>query len=141
MPELPAFVSSDDGREFWEEFGPAVNALGLLESLDSPAFAILAESFATLKDLRREWDSDQRFTITVGDNGAEQPNPLLDQIGKQVKGILQLLAEFGMTPVSRQKLTGSTSATPIDPNADPMAALANEANELGSIPKPPDAPD
>ena len=141
MPDVPVFVSSDEARQFWDEFGTAINALGLLESLDAPAFAILCESFATLKDMRREWNSDPEYTKVVGKNGALQPNPLLDQIAKQVAGILKLLSEFGMTPVSRQKLTGSTSATPIDPNADPMAALAQQANEIGSIPKPPDSPD
>lgn len=141
MPAVPDFVSSDLGRKFWDEYGPRVNALGLLEVLDAPAFAMLCEAFAALKDMRDEFDANPEFTSHVGENGAQQPNPLLALISKQMKGVLELLSEFGMTPVARQKLTGSTSATPVDPNADPMAALAKQANEAGNIPTPPPPPE
>ncbi len=139
MPDRPPFITTATGERFWAEFGPQINALGLLETLDTPAFAMLCEAFAMLEDLRTQFASDRRYTIAIGENGAEQPNPLLGEIGKQVKGILQLLGEFGMTPVSRQKLTGSTSATPLDPNADPMARLFDEANN--GNPQLPDLPE
>lgn len=141
MPPVPDFVTSEIGRKFWHEYGPRINALGLLEVLDAPAFAMLCEAFAALKDMRDEFDANPEYTNPVGENGALQPNPMLALISKQMKGVLELLSEFGMTPVARQKLTGSTSATPADPNADPMAALAQQANEAGSIPKPPPPPE
>lgn len=127
MPGIPPFIDSDEGRRVWFEYGPQINALGLLETLDAPAFAMLCESFALLDDMRTEFAGNPEFTICVGENGAVQPNPLLTEIGKQAKAILALLGEFGMTPVSRQKLTGSTSACPVDLNADPMAQLFDEA--------------
>ena len=140
MPAMPSFVTTAAGQRFWEEFGPACNALGLLESLDVIAYGVLCESFATLEDMRTAFDQAPWFTQAVGTNGAEQPNPLLTEIRNQVKGILNLLAEFGMTPAARQKLTGSTSATPADPHSDPMAVLFDQANDSGDIPSQPDAP-
>lgn len=141
MPDLPAFVTTETGKRFWNEFGPGCNALGLLESLDVVAYGILCESFAALEDMRAEFAGCPYYTQTCGKNGAEQANPLLTEIRNQVKGILTLLSEFGMTPVSRQKLTGSTSATPVDPNADEMAQLFDIANSGDDgPPPPPDAP-
>lgn len=138
MPPVPAFVTSDVGQRIWNEYGPALNRLGLLEFLDATAFSILCESVAGLEDIRREWSGDQRYTIRVGTNGSEQPNPLLAEMRNATKGVLTQLEAFGLTPVGRQKLTGSTAATPIDLNADPMAALANEITDgIPDQPQPP----
>ena len=137
MPRMPDFVSTDVAAEFWRTYGPPCNRLGLLESLDAPAYGMLSETFSLLQQLRDAFAEDGRLTIAIGENGAEQPNPLLGEIAKQTKAILALLSEFGMTPVSRQKLTGSTSAEPVDPNADPMAALFAAVSGPGGAPPPP----
>lgn len=138
LPDMPDFVCTEVGRRFWDTYAAPLNKLGLLEFLDATAFAILCESFATLDDMRGSFSGE--YTHIVGTNGALQTNPLVTEIRNQTKAVLALLEHFGLTPVGRQKLTGSTSATPADPNADPMAALANEVMNGGQIPDQPDTP-
>lgn len=134
-PEPPDWLDNNEALGLWREYAATINALGLLERLDSIAFATLCNAFATLQEMKRKFARDPDYTLVVGENGAVQQNPLCQMIAQQVKGVLQLLAEFGMTPVSRKRLTGSTSCEPAGARKNPMEALMEEAQ--ASIPTQP----
>ena len=133
-PDRPDWIESDEAVEFWDQFAGSLNALGLLESLDAPAFGMLASAFAAWRQIKAEAAKSPHTNI-VGENGAVQVDPIHQLAAQQTKAVLTLLSEFGMTPVSRTKLTGSTSASPANPLADPMAALFDEVT-AAKTPKP-----
>lgn len=119
------------GQEIWDKYGDTLNALGLLEVLDAIAFGLLCDAIATLHDMRDEFARDGSFTNVCGENGALQANPLVTMIAQQTKGVLQLAAEFGMTPRGRINLTGSLSCNPDAGAVNPMEALLKEVTASG----------
>lgn len=131
-PQRPDNLT-DEAAELWERYAETINALGLLESLDGVAFALLVESIATLDDMRKQFARDGEYTNVCGENGALQANPLVNMIAQQTKGILSLCAEFGMTPRGRVALTGSLSCTPEADDVDPMEALMREMQSDNSL--------
>jgi len=129
-PPPPDWLS-DEGRELWDKYAETINALGLLEVLDAVSFALLCDSIATLLDMREAFARDPDYTNLVGENGALQVNPICQLIAQQTKGVLNLAAEFGMTPRGRMNLTGSLSCS-ADPEAvNPMEQLLREVTGTG----------
>lgn len=131
-PDPPSSLG-EDAREFWDRYANTINALGILEVLDGYAFSLLCESIATLDDMRTQFARDGEYTNVCGENGALQANPLVNMIAQQTKGILNLCAEFGMTPRGRVNLTGSLSCKPEDDGVDPMEALMHEMQSANGI--------
>lgn len=137
-PDPPDWIT-DDGRDIWDRYADTINALGLLEVLDAVSFSLLCDSIAALQDMRDEFARNPDWTNLVGENGALQVNPICQLIAQQVKAVLSMAAEFGMTPRGRVNLTGSLSCNP-DPGAvNPMEQLLREVTGNGgpaATPKP-----
>jgi P27 family predicted phage terminase small subunit len=124
-PEPPDWISQD-GRELWDKYSDTINSLGLLECLDAITFSLLCDSIATLQDMRDEFARDGDYVNICGAHGALQANPLVTMIAQQVKGVLALASEFGMTPRGRVNLTGSLSCNPDAAALNPMEQLLRE---------------
>jgi P27 family predicted phage terminase small subunit len=106
----------------WRDYAPTLNRLGLLETLDAIAFAMLCDSVAGYRRIREEL-SREELVIHTGESGYPTPNPLCSLLRGQTKGVRELLSDFGMTPSSRSSLTGSTSITGPQEERDPLADL------------------
>lgn len=129
MPPMPDWITDPAAIAIWQQHSDVVHNLGLLESLDAIGFALLCDSIATLMDMRDQFSQDGAYTNSVGENGALQVNPLCQLIAQQVKGVLSLAAEFGMTPRGRVSLTGSLSVNPDAGKINPMEQLLQELTE------------
>jgi len=130
MPSPPEWLAGENALAMWHKYGPTLNALGLLESLDAIAFAMLCDSLDALLKQREKLDGVP-LVVMVGENGAEQQHPLVGIVRQQFKAVQSLLAEFGLTPSSRTALTGSTSVKPIEAAVDPLEALMEQMGTIG----------
>jgi P27 family predicted phage terminase small subunit len=135
MPDPPEFLDSK-ALAVWRRYGPPLNALGLLESLDAIAFGMLCDAVVAWESTRDKLDDEQLFQC-VGEGGALQQHPLVSIVRQNQKAVREFLTEFGMTPGSRTALTGSTSATPGDGDVDPMEALLGHAMKSAGGVTPP----
>jgi P27 family predicted phage terminase small subunit len=131
MPEPPDWMTSPRALNVWHEYGPTLNALGLLESLDALAFSLLCDGLDALLEAREEL-SGQNLVVEVGEHGSPIQNPLVSIVRQQVKTVHDLLTEFAMTPGGRIRLTGSTSVKADQQTKDPLEALAERMGQMVS---------
>lgn len=137
MPEPPDWLEgSHEALKLWRQYAPTLNSLGLLETLDAVAFAMLCDCFGGYLRLRQELGNEQ-LVLLCGDTNYPTSNPLSAMIRSQTKALRELLADFGMTPTSRTSLTGSTSIVPRATEAvDPLAELLKQMNVQMVLPSP-----
>jgi len=135
MPDPPDWLQGEDSLALWHRYGPTLNALGLLESLDAVTFALLCDAYEALLQQRIEL-ATVPLVVAVGENGAEQQHPLVGIVRQQVKSLQGLLSEFGMTPSSRTSLTGSTSTKPIQADIDPLEELMKQVGDMAPATDP-----
>lgn len=135
VPAPPDWMTDENALAIWEQYQGPLNALGLLETLDAVAFAMLCEAIVAYRDARSQLSPDD-LVQSVGEAGALQQHPLVSIIRQQSKAVREFLAEFGMTPASRTALTGSTSAIPAGDQTDPFERVLSEFAE----PEPPATP-
>lgn len=137
-PDPPDWLEeSDEALRIWHEFAPVLNRLGLLESLDRVAYAMLCDAVAGYLRIRDEI-SREELVLFAGDSGYPTPNPLCALMRGQTKAVRELLSDFGMTPTSRSSLTGSTSVEPR--TAEEVDPLEQLLQQLGSSEAPATAP-
>ncbi|MBL8819097.1 MAG: P27 family phage terminase small subunit [Planctomyces sp.] len=124
MPEPPDWLVDSRSVALWNQYGPVLNRLGLLESLDAIGFAMLCDAIAFYLDAAEKIDMDE-LVVYCGESGSPAPNPLVGIVRAQAKAVRELLIEYGMTPNGRIRLTGSTSVKPVDlEQLDPLEQLA-----------------
>lgn len=129
MPSPPVWML-DNVRavQLWNQYGPVLNKLGLLESLDAVGFSLLCEAIDAYL-IARDQLSAEDLICYVGKEASPVQNPLVAIVRQQTKAIRELLIEFGMTPTGRVRLTGSTSVQPVDvAGLDPLEELAKKMN-------------
>lgn len=143
LPDPPAFLDNAEALKLWHQYAPALNRLGLLETLDALAFAMLCDAVVAYREARDQLEP-HNLVVHVGEHGAEQQNPLVSIIRQQSKAVREFLCEFGMTPGSRTSLTGSTSATPrgaeLDPLEQLMASMGEAQPAAAAAPAKPSTP-
>lgn len=129
MPSPPVWMLENvRAVQLWNQYGPVLNKLGLLESLDAVGFSLLCEAIDAYL-IARDQLGDEELVVTVGESFSPQQNPLVSIVRQQTKAIRELLIEFGMTPTGRIRLTGSTSVQPVDvAGLDPLEELAKKMN-------------
>lgn len=139
MPDPPDWMTADRSLQIWNQYGPILNKLGLLESLDAVGFSLLCDAIDAYLQASDQLSRDE-LVLLVGDSNSPVQNPLVAIVRQQSKAIRELLIEFGMTPTGRVRLTGSTSVQPVDVGGmDPLEELAKRMN-AGSPPAKPEKP-
>jgi len=140
MPSPPVWMLDNvRAMQLWNQYGPVLNRLGLLESLDAVGFSLLCEAIDAYL-IARDQLSCEDLVVTVGESCSPMQNPLVAIVRQQTKAIRELLIEFGMTPTGRIRLTGSTSVQPVDvAGLDPLEELARKMN-AGIPPAKPTTP-
>lgn len=122
-PDPPEWLEqTQQAIALWQQYAPTLNRLGLLETLDAFAFAMLCDAYAGYLRIRNDLSHEQ-LVIFTGESGYPTPNPLCALMRGQTKAVRELLSDFGMTPASRSSLTGSTSIEGKQEESDPLAAL------------------
>ena len=153
MPDPPDWMNSERALQLWHQYGPTLNKLGLLESLDAVGFSMLCDAIDDYLTARSQLIPEE-FVINCGAKvydedgnvsytGSPMQNPLVAIIRQHSKAIRELLVEYGMTPTGRVRLTGSTSVQPVEIKAlDPLEELAKKMNGglPPALPEPPVTP-
>lgn len=112
-------------RAFWDEHAPELARLEILTGVDSPAFRLMAESYAFALEAAAEVRHDG-FTV----EGREGPkkNPAAQVWRDNALLFKSLAVEFGMTPSARARLKLPDDAEQLT-LADQLFKLVNEEVE------------
>jgi P27 family predicted phage terminase small subunit len=112
VPRIPSWLSLE-GREEWKLRAKDLAAQGLLNKLFVPTFSILCEELALWKKINRELQEKGATYLTK--RGLPRIHPLVNAERKVWANCLALLKDFGLTPVSGQRL-GVRTEPPRKPN-------------------------
>ena len=99
-------------QKFWEDYAPGLEARGLLTALDQAPFTMLCLGYDLMceasKIVKREG------AVITGPRGNPSVHPALRVLWRMENQVLHSLKEFGMTPLSRQRIivTPPRSVTP-----------------------------
>ena len=102
--EMPDWLS-DSAKSQWEIVSKTLKQSGLLTALDSQSLALYCEAFARFKEASDALARDGAMIVTP--NGMTMQSPWLAVANKSHDQMVKLLAEFGMTPSSRSKVTAT----------------------------------
>jgi len=109
VPDPPAYLHDEFGREEWTRLAPGLFALGLLTDFDITAFAIHCANYG-------RWRRCEQMLSEAmeRDPAAAQilAGPLLKITSAAARDVLRTAAEFGFTPSARSRVT----ATDYSPN-------------------------
>jgi P27 family predicted phage terminase small subunit len=106
----------EHGRWLWRTLGPRLRALGRLTVLDRPAFELLCSAYEIARQAREALvENGVNLADTV--HGGTKSNPAARVYLQAVGQVAQLAREFGLTPSSRERLSGI-------PAEDPEPSLA-----------------
>ncbi len=102
LDEKPPNWIGKYGQELWEARAPELIELGILTKADRPMFEILC---CTWNMFREALEIMNREGLSVKDErGLPRKNPIWTLYNSAAKDFSKLAQEFGMTPVSRQRL-------------------------------------
>lgn len=114
-PSAPAHMT-DRGREAWGYVVGILDRMGILTEADALAVELLCEARADWLSARDEIDRSGGETY-VTDAGLIKAHPAVAMRNDAARRMQSLLAEFGMSPSSRSKV----SAKEADGEEDPAA--------------------
>lgn len=105
IPDCPTHLSVGAKKE-WKRIAPELERLGLIAKIDRAALAIYCQTFARWehaeKKLKEEGDEGLVYAMP---SGYKQTSPWLQISNRCVELIYKSLAEFGMTPSARSRVT------------------------------------
>src|SRR5262245_49464875 len=101
VPRMPKWLDAD-ARVEWRLRAKDLAGRGLLVPLFVPAFAILCTEIALWKKINRELQ--EKGTTFLTKRGLPRIHPLVNAERKVWTNCLALLKDFGLTPVSGQRL-------------------------------------
>ena len=119
-PSLPRDISRE-GRKAWRRLVPELVRYNLLSKIDSDALEDLCETIGLLKVLRRSLNARQELLLADGKDPAgaieaETPNgmriqsPIYQALNREREKLRSWLAEFGLTPAQRARVTTAIRA-------------------------------
>jgi len=103
-PSCPAFVTGDARKE-WKRIAPLLAAMGLLSKIDRTALAAYCTAYA--RWLKAEKIVKEKGELYKTASGNVMTSPMLWVANKAMDQMHKFMAEFGMTPSSRTRITTS----------------------------------
>lgn len=103
-PVFPAHLDAY-GREAWEDLIPQLEQLGILTEADGHALALYCATYSRWRTARDEIAATG-VTAYTG-QGSIKGNPACTVAAQAERMLVQLLAEFGLTPSSRGRLSSA----------------------------------
>ena len=107
LPTAPAFLDSE-ARAEWDRMIALVGPSGILTPLDGPALANYCTLFSLAR--RAQEDVDSQGPVAATQMGAPKPNPAVQVLLSATAQMDKLLAEFGMTPSARSRISAPPEA-------------------------------
>ncbi|AWM34190.1 phage terminase small subunit P27 family [Hymenobacter nivis] len=123
LPTPPAWLS-DKARQYWAEIGAVLLDMKLCTVADGPALQLLTETLAEWAEARQAVHTKGLVyeTKMVTGDIMQRPVPEVAIASDAMKRSLRMLAEFGLTPASR----GKVSALGDDDGLDPFAQMLED---------------
>ncbi len=102
IPDAPETLS-DEAREIWYDIAPKLARMRVMTEADTHALEMYCESYV---EWREATDRVREGGMVVrSPNGHPIQNPYLSIKNKAQERCLKILAEFGLTPSSRTRVT------------------------------------
>lgn len=98
--EAPAHVTGP-ALDLWNELAPRLRALGWLTPLDVPAFTLMCISWGTAQEAAAELAD---AVTALGNRKQVKKHPAATILNEMLTQFRQFAAEFGITPLTRQRL-------------------------------------
>jgi P27 family predicted phage terminase small subunit len=111
IPACPKGLTSAAKKE-WKRISKDLYALGLLSNIDQVTLAMYCQAWAHWLDAVEKLEKEGMIRYT--EKGYPIQNPYFSIVNKSYQQIKGMLAEFGMSPASRSRI----SALPGDPDPD-----------------------
>jgi len=123
MPSCPAELGAIAKRE-WRRISKQLAAMGLLTTIDRAALALYCDAYGRWLEAI---EALQKYGAVVkSPNGYPVQSPYVSIANKAGEQVRLLLAEFGMSPASRSRVT----AVPVGPaQPDKWAGLLDDPGE------------
>lgn len=102
-----------EAKRFWRKHAPAMEARGLLTKLDEIAFAMVCTSWSHLREAERILERDG--VVLTGPRGKVSPHPAVRIRDMAWKQFVEGARQFGLTPMSRQRIPIPPLPAPYDP--------------------------
>ena len=104
-PRPPAQLSPMARRE-WRRISRELKGCGLLTLVDRAALAAYCQAWARWVEAEEQINSTS--VVVKGKDGKPMENPYLAVANRAMEQMRRFLVEFGMTPSSRSRITGTT---------------------------------
>lgn len=108
--DVPAWLP-EEGKAKWKTLKPELEKIGMLSSVDSPAFEMMLVHYALAKQAYLQLAADG--ILADGARGTEKKHPAQQILRDNSSAFKQYLTEFGMTPSSRTRL-GTPKVNEVD---------------------------
>ena len=113
IPKCPDHLNEEAQKE-WERISNKLFDLCLLTEIDGQALAMYCQAYANWKEAT-EQIKKTGMIIRAAKNNYPILNPYMSIANRAFEQMLALLAEFGMTPASRSRITVEKSGKKKDP--------------------------
>lgn len=125
IPPKPPTWLGPAGKKLWKLLAPQLEKLGLLTTVDGPAFEAVCQSYATWVDCEKYLRKHGLTYSYTTENGGEyvQQRPEVSIGNKALQAVKAFMTEFGLTPASRSRI----NMKPPGEEDDPMEALLRKS--------------
>ena len=107
-PDPPSGLPDDAATE-WRRIAPILSGYKLLSDLDLTALEMYCRVYARWLDAERRLDESGKLVFRTH-TGYETQSAYLNIINQCLKQMQSLMAEFGMTPATRERLKANANA-------------------------------
>ena len=112
LPDCPPHLS-DEARAEWQRLAQSLYDMGVLTSVDRGALAAYCQSWARWVEAEEKLKETPALIKTP--SGYVQQNPWLSVSNKQLELMGRYMAELGLTPASRSRVTLARTSSVDDP--------------------------
>jgi len=109
---------TDEAKTLWNKYALVMKDLGVFKQTDEMSFATLCQEMGRYIELQKIINERKGYT-TNNIRGGSKPYPEMAMARECLKNIRGLMAEFGMTPSSRSRI----SVSEIEEEDDPIAEI------------------
>ena len=102
MPVCPDFID-EYAREMWDTYGPMLVRLGIMTEIDGVGFIALCLEWNTYIQAKKV--VKEKGAVWESKSGYRQSVPEVKIANEALNKVKALLAEFGMTPSARARLS------------------------------------
>lgn len=119
-PEPPIELNADAIEE-WDRLAPLLHAQGMLTEVDRASLGVYCQAVADWRSITRTLnamrarDKGMEGNVIKSANGTMIVNPLVKVARDAQNRVIQMAVEFGLTPVSRQRLKARVLEKPVNP--------------------------